>query len=99
MSSGKIHAPVKNESSPEAKVIRYANRAVTASILPAPHPTSAMAGATKPTISNGIINPRNPENSPLNVENTLATHSGSTNPAPTPSAIAIAIRRIISVRS
>jgi hypothetical protein len=52
---------------------------------------SAMAGATKPNIIIGIINPRNSLKMPLNVKKILTITSGRKFPHVTPNAMAIMI--------
>jgi hypothetical protein len=59
---------------------------------------SAIAGATNPTISSGIINPRNSENTPLKVTKIEASQSGKMNPAPIPAMMAMIIRRSSGMR-
>lgn len=51
-----------------------------------------MAGATKPTISRGITNPRKALNTELKVTASLAAHIGKNIPAPMPAAMAITTR-------
>jgi hypothetical protein len=62
------------------------------SILLARLPISAMAGATKPMIISGIINPRNSLKIELKVINVRANQSGNKYPAPIPRMIAIMMR-------
>ena len=56
---------------------------------PALRPISKMAGATNPTISKGMMNPRNSLKTELNVANILASHRGAMKPTPMPKAMAI----------
>ena len=62
------------------------------SILLAFFPMSAIAGATNPTMSNGIVKPRNSLKIELKVMNMRDSHAGNTYPAPIPRAIAIIMR-------
>lgn len=65
--------------------------AVIPSHLPAPRPSSEMAGVISATIISGMMKLRKPPNSPLNVTNTRATDAGRNRPNMMPRAIAIRI--------
>lgn len=65
---------------------------VASSIEPARRPISAIAGATKPTMRSGMMNPKKELKRELKVAKHRAAHSGRTKPAPMPRAIAAAIR-------
>ena len=70
----------------------YAINTVANNIFPAREPISAIAGATKPIIIRGMINPSNSLKMALKVTNIRATASGNINPAPIPSIMAISMR-------
>lgn len=66
--------------------------AVRRSSLPAPLPSSPMAGATNPNIISGMINERKLPKMSLNVAKTCANHMGLNCPTATPRTMAMAMR-------
>ena len=64
---------------------------VTASHLPAPAPSSEMAGAMSPRMISGITKPRKLPNSPLTVTKTRVSQSGKKSPQTMPSTMAMMI--------
>jgi hypothetical protein len=80
---------VKYEKKPEKRVDPYAIKTVIPRSLPAPFPSSDIPGATKPSIINGIMNPRKLEKSELSVMKTLVRGIGKINEDRIPKIIAI----------
>jgi len=88
---GRTISDVLSPRNPASSVDEYASAAVMANHRPAPRPSSAMAGAMRPRMINGMAKPRNWPNTPLNVTKTLVSQSGKKFPNSTPSAIATTI--------
>ena len=89
---GKSTEPVPYARSDARTVSKYAIAAVTTSSLPAPRPTSPIAGVTSPIIMSGTTNPMNWLNTPLNVAKNRMTPIGITRPSSIPRMIATIMR-------
>ena len=77
-----------NAKAPANSVEAYAMPIVTSSILPAPTPVSAIAGATSPSTMKGTKNLMNCPNVPLKQLSARITQPGATAPITAPIAMA-----------
>ena len=92
--AGKDASHEKYEKNPANNVEPYAIAAVIARSFPAPLPSSAIPGATRPRIMRGIVKPRKFPNIPLIVTKHLLRNSGKKNEHKIP--ITIAMRTFAS---
>ena len=84
--------PTTSARKPANSVDPYATAAVIPSHLPAPRPSSEIAGVISATMISGMMKLRKFPNRPLNVTNARAAHTGKNNPQTMPRTMAMRMR-------